>query len=58
MVIYRKGDIKAHRRTKRFLCLKCGCFFEADEGEYNYGTQREHECWIKCPTCNEIVYEL
>lgn len=51
--------------TKRFRCGKCGCIFEATEGEYFFvtpyqGCSREFESSATkprcpCPTCGSIV---
>ena len=57
MVILKEGNPQAALKPKRFLCGKCGCYFEANRNEYNPGTQIEPESWCKCPTCGSVVYE-
>ena len=48
-------DIK---RRRFFDCKGCGAFFEAERGEFSYGTQREPECSCKCPVCGHWAYEF
>ena len=57
MKILNNGDPTMLLKPKKFLCTKCGCLFEADNTEYNYGTQREPDCWCKCPVCGKTVDE-
>lgn len=47
--------------TRRFKCIRCGCIFEADDGEYEYGIVGFSACWdgfplrtkrfATCPEC-------
>ena len=32
--------------------------YNAEKGEYNYGDQREPECWMKCPCCKNTAHEV
>ena len=57
MKILQNGDPSMLLKPKRFLCKSCGCLFEANNGEYNTGTQRDPECWCKCPVCGRSVAE-
>lgn len=47
--------------TKRFVCSKCGCVFEADKNEYKenfYCGQILEGFSCKCPTCGEDVSKI
>ena len=51
MKIIKRGDLNRINKTKRFECNKCGCIFDADEGEYTVGTQYNDTYYAsKCPT--------
>ena len=32
--IIKPGKFKSPKDTRRFLCLNCGCVFDADRGDY------------------------
>lgn len=57
MKILQNGDPSMLLKQKRFLCKNCGCLFEANNSEYNTGTQIEPDCWCKCPVCGRSVTE-
>lgn len=57
MVILKDGDAQAALKPKRFLCGKCGFYFEANMEEYITGTQWDQAAWCECPVCGNIVYE-
>lgn len=57
MNILRAGDPRKILQTKRFLCLECGCYFEANNDEYEYGNQFEPGCTCKCPYCGQVAWE-
>lgn len=57
MIILKQGNADAALKPKRFLCPRCGCYFEANKNEYNNGTQIEPACWCKCPCCGAAVDE-
>ena len=47
--------------TKRFVCSKCGCVFDASKGEYRenfYCGQILEGFSCKCPTCGEDVSKI
>ena len=44
--------------TRRFICTKCGCIFDADKRGYNvYFDRNERYCRSSCPECNGSAYE-
>ena len=57
MKILHPGIENANRQPKRFLCTHCGCYFEAEKGEYSYGPQWDPECTCECPNCGWIATE-
>lgn len=59
MKILRPG--KQISESKRFTCKKCGCFFEADKGEYSSMGQMAYihdgiEFKAICPCCKNECY--
>lgn len=57
MKIIKPGDINLLKATKRFMCKKCGCIFEADKGEYRSDSQYNEIYYIStCPTCGSPTY--
>ena len=52
--IIKPGKLKNPKDTRRFLCLNCGCVFDADRGDYEANDNRfnETEYWASCPTCH------
>lgn len=43
--------------TRRFVCNKCGCIFEANENEYTYiMCMNQDNYYCKCPDCGTVVY--
>ncbi len=57
MIILKQGTSEAILKPKRFLCNRCGCYFEANKNEYYYGTQIEPGPFCKCPNCGAICDE-
>lgn len=49
---------KNPNKTKKFICKKCKCIFECEEGECEYHfDQREGGYYHAfCPTCGNLVY--
>ena len=54
--IIKDGSLKKLNKTKRFICSKCGCIFEADDSSYTYYNWR-NETYITAifPFCGESV---
>ncbi len=54
--IIKDGSLKKLNKTKRFICSKCNCIFEADDSSYTYHNWR-NEPYITaiCPFCGESV---
>lgn len=59
MKILRAGIID--KKVKRFICLSCGCEFEADSSEYEDRSQTaciydgvSAQC--RCPCCKQMVF--
>lgn len=58
MKIIKNGKIK--KKTKEFTCERCGCVFEAEQGEYRSASQMEAlhdgiEAVCNCSHCKSIV---
>lgn len=61
MKIIKQGSKEKVNRTKRFVCNKCGCEFEANYGEYENASQLEmiHDnisAKCRCPFCKYVAY--
>lgn len=56
--IIKPGKLKNPKDTRRFLCLNCGCVFDADRGDYeaNDGQYSETVYWASCPTCRHSTW--
>ena len=54
--IIKDGSLKKLNKTKRFICSKCNCIFEADDSSYTTSFWR-NETYITtiCPFCGESV---
>lgn len=58
MKIIKPGNTELLKKTKHFICWKCGCEFTADLGEYKSDTQRnETYYYCDCPTCKNKAYK-
>lgn len=58
MRIIRKGSLELPKKIKRFHCKECGCIFEAEKSEYQFGIQyNETYYYCQCPTCGKITYK-
>lgn len=53
MKIIREGDPRRQLRPIVFLCLHCGCEFEATKDEYSEDQIEGQYC--KCPCCGEYA---
>lgn len=58
--IIKPGKLKNPKDTRRFLCLNCGCVFDADRGDYEAVTIRnqlddEIAHQAICPACHKWV---
>lgn len=57
MKIIKSGNIKKLNKIKTFDCNFCGCLFEADNTEYQTGSQyNEIYYYVDCPFCGRKVY--
>lgn len=59
MKIIRSGEPNRHQSVKRFECDRCGCVFEAGDGEYEVGNITYYwgkVCVSKCPHCTNRVF--
>lgn len=59
MKILRAGIID--KKVKRFVCLSCGCEFEADSSEYESCSQIAYihdrvTAQCRCPCCKQMVF--
>lgn len=54
--IIKDGSLKKLNKTKRFICSKCDCIFEADDSSYTTNNWR-NEIYITaiCPFCGKSV---
>lgn len=52
--IIKPGKLKNPKGTRRFLCLNCGCVFDADRGDYEAtdGQYNETVYLASCPICH------
>lgn len=42
---------------KRFICIYCGCVFEADSDEYEHRFIRNEDIWNSvCPECGNVAF--
>lgn len=58
MKIIKVGNLKKVQQIEMFDCDFCGCIFEADNTEYNIGSQyNETYYYIRCPFCGRNVYK-
>ena len=57
MKIIRNGDLENIRQIKFFHCLRCGCIFEAEAGEYHVeeGLREDHYT-MDCPVCGNRCF--
>ena len=54
MKIIKAGKVPEKvKRDKRFECLKCGCVFDAEEGEYK--CEEFYGYSAQCPCCGEMT---
>lgn len=58
MTIIEPGDPKKVLDIRRFKCRACGCLFEAERGEYEYGNQIDPSAYCVCPCCGNVAGEL
>lgn len=58
MVTIVQGNKNVLKDYRYFKCRTCGWAGKAEKGEYNYGGQREPECWMKCPCCKNTAHEV
>lgn len=58
MEIIVQGNLDKIKKTKEFNCLKCGCVFKANSGEYQYSWSQYNESYYSCicPYCGNKVY--
>lgn len=52
--IIKPGKTKEPKGTRRFTCIRCGCVFDADHGDYEIidGQYNETVYWAFCPNCH------
>lgn len=54
--IIKPGKLKNPKGTRRFLCLNCGCVFDADRGDYEASDQYQTTVYAAiCPTCHHTT---
>ena len=54
--IIKPGKFKNPKDTRRFLCLNCGCVFDADRGDYEAFDQYQTPEYVAiCPTCHHTT---
>lgn len=59
MHILKHGDPDRIKATRQFICLRCGCEFEADKNEYCKSHGYFEVCYFcECPECHEAVREV
>ena len=57
MKIIKEGDMNRLNTTRRFVCSRCGCIWEANAKEYR--KEWDMNCLTivcECPTCHEYVW--
>lgn len=48
---------KPGQMVRRFVCIKCGCVFDANDTEYKYiDAQRDPYYICACPECGKDAY--
>lgn len=57
MRIIEPGDPRKALDIRVFKCLKCGCVFEAERGEYEFGNQLDPGPYCQCPCCGYTVHQ-
>lgn len=58
MITIVQGDKDVLKDYRYFQCRICGWAGKAEKDEYNYGDQREPDCWMKCPCCKGTAHEV